>query len=95
MKIGVLGFGSMGKTHAYCVKNFPFFFDTDIDVQLVGVCTKNIENARRACERYGFEFYTDNEDDIIYSDKVCLTIASTEPDPKPEPEPDEDKSPKL
>ncbi len=70
MKIGVLGFGSMGKTHAYCVKNFPFFFDTDIDVQLVGVCTKNIENARRACERYGFEFYTDNEDDIIYSDKI-------------------------
>ncbi len=38
---------------------------------------------------------TYNNNDIIYSDKVCLTIDSTEPDPKPEPEPDEDKSPKL
>ena len=70
MKIGVLGFGSMGKTHAYCIKNLPFFFGTDYDVSIAGVCTKNIENAKRACERYGFDFYTDDEDDIIYSDKI-------------------------
>lgn len=70
MKIGILGFGSMGKTHAYCVENLPFFFETDHNVQIVGVCTKNIENAKRAAVRYGFEFYTDNEDDIIYSDKI-------------------------
>ncbi|MBQ8146250.1 MAG: Gfo/Idh/MocA family oxidoreductase [Clostridia bacterium] len=70
MKIGILGFGSMGKTHAYCVKNLPFFFGSDLDVQILGVCTKNIENAKNACMRYGLGFYTDNEDDIIYNSEI-------------------------
>ena len=70
MKIGILGFGSMGKTHAYCVKNLPFFFGCDFDVQIVGVCAGHLENARHAAERYGLGFYTDNEDDIIYNDEI-------------------------
>ena len=65
MNIGLLGFGSMGKTHAYCASSLKFFFDTDIDVRITKVCTRNIENARLACEKYGFDSYTDNEDDII------------------------------
>lgn len=70
MKIGILGFGSMGKTHAYCVKNLPFFFGSAFDVQILGVCTKNIENAKNATERYDLGFYTDNEDDIIYNTEI-------------------------
>ncbi len=70
MKIGILGFGSMGKTHAYCIKNLPFFFGTDHSVEVVGVCTRNIENAKRAAQRYGLGFYTDNEDDIIYNPHI-------------------------
>ena len=26
MKIGLIGFGSMGKTHAYAVQNLPYFY---------------------------------------------------------------------
>ena len=51
MKIGLLGFGSMGKTHAYCAENLRYFFDTDIDVKITKVCTRNIENAKKACEK--------------------------------------------
>ena len=29
MRIGLLGFGSMGKTHAYCVHNLKYFYDID------------------------------------------------------------------
>ena len=70
MRIGILGFGSMGKTHTYAIKNIPFFFDVSYDVQIVSVCTRNIENAKKASERYGILSYTDNEDDIIYNDQI-------------------------
>jgi len=65
MNIGLLGFGSMGKTHAYCASNLRFFFNTDIDVKITKVCTRSIENARKAALCYGIPEYTDNEDDII------------------------------
>lgn len=70
MKIGLLGFGSMGKTHAYCASNLRYFFDTDIQAEIVSVCTRNIDNAKRASEKYGFTSYTDNEDDIIYDPSI-------------------------
>ncbi|MBO5312445.1 MAG: Gfo/Idh/MocA family oxidoreductase [Clostridia bacterium] len=70
MKIGILGFGSMGKTHAYCIKNLPFFFSGCYDAEIVGVCTRNIENAREASLRYGIKLYTDNEDDLIYNPDI-------------------------
>ncbi|MBQ9744012.1 MAG: Gfo/Idh/MocA family oxidoreductase [Clostridia bacterium] len=70
MKIGLLGFGSMGKTHTYCAANLRYFFDTDIDVRITRVCTRNIENARLASKRYGIDSYTDNEDDVIYDPEI-------------------------
>ena len=70
MKIGLLGFGSMGRTHAYCASSLKFFFDSDVTAEIYGVCTRNIENAKRACEKYSLGFYTDNEDDIIYNPEI-------------------------
>ncbi len=70
MKIGLIGFGSMGKTHAYCVENLKYFFNPCPSVQIYGVCTKNIENAKTACEKFSLGFYTDNEDDIIYNPEI-------------------------
>ena len=70
MKIGILGFGSMGKTHAYCIKNLPFFFGSSLDVQVLGVCTRNLANAENAAKAYDLGFYTDNEDDIIYNSEI-------------------------
>lgn len=65
MKIGLLGFGSMGKTHLYCVNNLKFFFENAPHAEIVAVCTKNIENAKKASEQFGIPRYTDNEDNII------------------------------
>ncbi|MBQ8344345.1 MAG: Gfo/Idh/MocA family oxidoreductase [Clostridia bacterium] len=70
MKIGLLGFGSMGKTHTYCAKNLKFFFDTDMDVEIAAVCTRSIDTAKRAAEKYGIPTYTANEDDIINDDTI-------------------------
>jgi predicted dehydrogenase len=72
MRIGLLGFGSMGKTHAYCVQNLKYFFDIDAlskigadKIEIVSVCTRSIENAKKYASAYGFNGYTTNEDDII------------------------------
>ncbi|MBQ2809458.1 MAG: Gfo/Idh/MocA family oxidoreductase [Clostridia bacterium] len=70
MKIGLLGFGSMGRTHAYCVSVMPYFFSEHPNAKIYGVCTRNIENAKSACEKFDLGFYTDNEDDIIYNPEI-------------------------
>lgn len=77
MRIGLLGFGSMGRTHAYCVKNLPYFFSDGIKAEIVGVCTSKIENAKRAAESFNLGFYTDNEDDIIYNPEVDVVDICT------------------
>ena len=77
MKIGILGFGSMGKTHLYSINNIPFFFSTKIECEVVAVCTKNIENAKKAAEQFGIPFFTNNEDDIIYNDEIDIVDICT------------------
>ncbi len=72
MKIGILGFGSMGKAHAYCIQNLPYFFSDSLGASIGAVCTKNIENAKKASNRYNLGFFTDNEDDIIYNDDIDI-----------------------
>ncbi len=70
MKIGLLGFGSMGRTHAYAIRAIPYFFSAGASVQIYGVCTSHTDSARRACEQFDLGFYTTNEDDIIYNPEI-------------------------
>lgn len=70
MKIGILGFGAMGKTHIYAIKNIPFFFDGSYDVEIMSVCTRSAETAKKASLRFDIPSYTDNEDDIIYNTEI-------------------------
>ena len=51
MKIGLLGFGSMGKTHSWCVSNLKYFYkDLPFEVEYGGVCTTNSETANKAAK---------------------------------------------
>lgn len=77
MKIGILGFGSMGKTHLYAIKNIPFFFDTKVECEVLAVCTKNIENAKKASEQFDIPYFTNNEDDIIYNNEIDVVDICT------------------
>ena len=70
LHIGLLGFGSMGKTHTWCLKNIPFFYSTHPEIELVGVCAGHYEKALAAKEAYGYRFAARNEDEIIYSDEI-------------------------
>ena len=66
MKIGLLGFGAMGKTHSWCVNNLKYFYSPmEIEAAYGGVCTSRIETAQKAAAFLGIDKYTANEDDLI------------------------------
>ncbi len=72
-KIGLLGFGSMGKTHLYSVTSLPFYYSgCGFNAKYESVCTSNIESAQKAKESYGFNIATDNENDVINDPEIDI-----------------------
>ncbi len=78
LKLGTLGFGAMGKTHAYAVKNLPFFCsDLPFRAELFGVATRDVQKAKNAASTYGIPFATASEDEIIYHKDVDIVDVCT------------------
>ena len=49
IKIGLIGFGFMGRTHSWCVDNLKYFYnDLPFNVSFKGVCTSKPETADKA-----------------------------------------------
>ena len=66
IRIGLLGFGFMGKTHAYAVSNLPYFCgELPFRATVHGVCTRSMEKSAAVAEEFGFAVATDNEDVLI------------------------------
>lgn len=73
MKIGLLGFGSMGKTHSWCVKNLNYFYkDLPFDAQYGGVCTTKSETALAAAKYIGTDNAVTDEDKLIFDDEIDI-----------------------
>ena len=71
LRIGLLGFGSMGKTHTWAVQNLPFFYDSlPFEAKVVGVCTTSQEKSERVAREFGMQIATTNEDDLINSPDI-------------------------
>ena len=64
--IGIIGFGNMGMAHSYSVENLKYFAkELGFEAHIVGICTTNIENSKRICERFGFPVAFENADELI------------------------------
>lgn len=73
MKIGLIGFGGMGKTHAYAVNNLKYFYSpVGFDAEIAGVCCRNFENARNAAETYGLGKAYKSLDDMLSDDSIDI-----------------------
>ncbi len=69
--IGILGFGFIGKAHAYSHVTMPYFYDNlPFRARFVGVCTGHEDTARNAREEYGFDFCTTDASEVINCDEV-------------------------
>jgi predicted dehydrogenase len=61
LRVGFVGFGFIGKVHAYAHLTMPLFYDPPpVATTLAAVCTSRPETARAAQERFGFERATDD-----------------------------------
>lgn len=77
-RIGLLGFGAMGQTHAYAIHNFPYFYrELPFSAQIVGVVTRSVEKSERVCEQYGFERAYNNEDELIADPSIDIVDICT------------------
>lgn len=71
IRIGLLGFGFMGKTHAFSVANLPYYCgDLPFHAVIRGVCTRSMEKSRAVAEKFGFAVATDNEDVLINDPEI-------------------------
>ena len=73
MKIGLIGFGSMGKTHSWCVNNLNYFYkNLPFTAEYAAVCTSKEESAKKAADFLGIDKYTVCEDDIINDPNIDI-----------------------
>ena len=63
----MIGFGFMGKTHAYAVENLKYFFGSglDFDARVLGLVTTDYDRTAKICAQYGIERPSKSEDELI------------------------------
>jgi len=74
ISIGFIGAGSYAQSHL--LPNIP----KDKDLVLKGVMTSTSTSSRSVVDRYGFEFCTGNEDDILGDDGINTVFIATRHD---------------
>ncbi len=73
LRIGLLGFGSMGKTHTWAVQNLPFFYgELPFSARVAGVCTTSLEKSRQVAKTFSIERAVSHEDELIYSPEIDI-----------------------
>ena len=66
LRIGLLGFGSMGRTHTWAVQNLPFFYgDAAPRALTAGVCTTSMEKSERVAAQFRIPLAVADEDELI------------------------------
>lgn len=66
IRIGLLGFGAMGRTHAFAVSSLPYYCnDLPFRPIIQGVATRSMEKSSAVAKEYGFAVATDCEDVLI------------------------------
>lgn len=78
IRVGIIGFGFMGKTHTYGYRTIPLYYSNlPFKIKLVGVCDAVWEVAVKAKESLDFEFATDNPEDIFNRDNINVVDICT------------------
>ncbi len=55
-KVGLIGYGFIGKVHAYAHRNIPLFYDQqEFRSEITRVCTAHPASAQKACQQLGID----------------------------------------
>ena len=73
LKIGLIGFGSMGRTHLFSVRAIPFYFDgCGFSATVHGLCTAHFDKTKIVCQEYGLSKAYIDEDDLIGDKEIDI-----------------------
>ncbi len=78
LRVGIVGFGAMGKTHAYSIASLPYFYSPlSFSASVRGICTTSTEKSQRICQELGFaRAYADAYDMIADSEIDVIDICT-------------------
>jgi predicted dehydrogenase len=77
LRVGIVGYGFMGKTHSHAYRSLGYFYDTlPARIELVGVATSTEKSWRRAVERDGFSFGTTDFRELCASDVDIINVCT-------------------
>jgi len=78
LNVGLVGFGFIGKVHAYGYLNMPLYYDPPpVRTKLFGVCTAHEETAQAAADKFGFELATTDCRELIEHPDVHIVNICT------------------
>lgn len=76
--VGIVGYGFIGKVHAFAHRALPFFYDPlPARTRLVAVCTATPPSGQKAIEQAGFAFATRDYRDLLARDDIHLIHCCT------------------
>ena len=78
LRIGMVGFGSMGRTHAYAIRNLPYYYGAlPFSAEIRAVCTTSYENSLALANEYGLGTAVASFDELISRDDVDVVDICT------------------
>lgn len=66
IRIGLIGYGGIGRAHAAAYRTIPFHYGLRADsIEIAGVATTRLETAKRAAAEIGCAFFTDDYRELV------------------------------
>ena len=72
LRIGLIGYGFMGRVHSNAFHQAPHFFDLDYEPELVAVCGRDKANAEAHAARWGFASVETDWQKLIDRDDIDM-----------------------
>ena len=78
IKVGIVGFGFMGRAHTYGYKTLPLYYrDLPFKITLRAIASRTLEAAERAAEELGFTYATQDPDDVFADPEIDIVDICT------------------
>ncbi len=73
LRVGLLGFGSMGRTHLWAIRNLPFFYgDLGFSAEAMGVCTTSYEKSQKIASEFGIPHAARSAEELIQDPDIDI-----------------------
>ena len=78
IKIGIMGWGFMGRTHAHALRAMPLFYPgAGFRAEIAGICSRRLEKAREAAEELNVPYYTDDYRQLLAREEIDAVSVCT------------------